>query len=223
MFICRNILSPTEVKQIRKHLRSADWVQGQSALQNHKNNLELHYRDEVNSDEQERTNLAITRIAQKILQNPTVKHHCFLQQTTNPRFNKYTEKGHYSRHVDFFYQENVRTDWSMTLFLSDPTTYEGGELVIEDVGPTPLGYKLNAGDMLIYPSGKPHSVRPVTKGTRYAAILWGQSFIRDIEHRKILGKIVSSIAKLEQEKSKDRNLLVDLSYVYNNLMKAWGN
>ena len=79
----------------------------------------------------------------------------------------------------------MRSDVSLTLFLSDPATYTGGELVIESTQGE-QAFKLPAGAMIIYPSSTLHRVEPVTQGVRLAAVTWVQSLVRDMADREIL-------------------------------------
>lgn len=79
----------------------------------------------------------------------------------------------------------IRTDLAMTIFLSDPTAYEGGELVIQtSFGPVPL--KPAKGDAILYPCQFLHCVNEVKKGERLAAVTWVQSNIQLTEQRQIL-------------------------------------
>ena len=55
---------------------------------------------------------------------------------------------------------------SMSLILNDD--YEGGDLILFDVGPM----KQEVGTMIFFPSFLPHEVTPVTKGTRYSLVMW---------------------------------------------------
>jgi PKHD-type hydroxylase len=104
-------------------------------------------------------------------------------------FNRYDVGMHYGEHIDAALigpsqDRAVRSDVSFTLFLSDPATYEGGELVMV----TPYGEhpcKEPAGTVVVYPSLVLHRVEPVRKGTRLAAIGWAQSFIRDPLQREM--------------------------------------
>ena len=76
----------------------------------------------------------------------------------------------------------MRTDLSATLFLCDPESYEGGELVIEDTyGQHRV--KLPAGHLVLYPASSLHCVTPVTRGVRQASFLWIQSMVRDDKQR----------------------------------------
>jgi PKHD-type hydroxylase len=84
-----------------------------------------------------------------------------------------------------FGQNFVRTDFSMTLFLSDPESYDGGELQI-NVDGEPRGFKMTAGSAVVYETGVRHSVLPVTRGVRLAAIVWMQTMVRNSDHRQLL-------------------------------------
>ena len=72
----------------------------------------------------------------------------------------------------------IRTDLSATLFLAEPDSYDGGELVIE-AGDAARPMKLPAGDMVLYPATTLHHVTPVTRGVRLAAFFWVQSLVKD--------------------------------------------
>jgi PKHD-type hydroxylase len=93
--------------------------------------------------------------------------------------------GQYGSHVDSALMGGLRTDVSFTLFLCEPDDYDGGELVIESSAGED-GYKLPAGSAVIYPSTTLHRVSEVTRGTRYVAAGWAQSFIRDAGKRELL-------------------------------------
>ena len=102
---------------------------------------------------------------------------------STPLFNRYQNNETYGFHVDGAVRSHpqngwMRTDLSATLFLSDPESYDGGELVVNDT----FGQhrvKLPAGDLVLYPSSSLHCVTPVTRGVRVASFMWIQSMIRD--------------------------------------------
>ena len=78
--------------------------------------------------------------------------------------------GHYGMHIDKVLNGTVRK-LSLTIQLSSPDDYEGGELALQmskeaDIMPKELG------KMLVFPSYVLHEVRPVTKGTRYSLVAW---------------------------------------------------
>lgn len=125
----------------------------------------------------------------------------------------------YGHHFDAAFIEGQRTDLSMTLFLSEPDAYEGGELEIV----TPMGtqaLKLPAGCAIVYPSHHLHGVRPVTNGVRLAVVGWIQSRIRLGEHRALLYEFSSALAALPHAGT-DADALLRLRMVRNNLARLW--
>ena len=115
-------------------------------------------------------------------------------------FNCYRPGMEYKPHRDnvimYFQGHELRVDLSATIFLSEPDSYDGGELVVDvDFRPTPV--KLPAGSIVIYPGNSLHAVQPVTRGVRWAAVTWLQSRIRSHEHRDIYGALVTARTLLE--------------------------
>jgi PKHD-type hydroxylase len=129
----------------------------------------------------------------------------------------------YGSHIDnaFMGEDNrLRSDLSFTLFLSDPTTYEGGELVIETTGGE-QAFKLTAGSMILYPSSTLHRVETITAGIRLAAVGWIQSLVRDAADREILFDLDTVRQELfaRDGKTKEFDLLCKS---YANLLRRWG-
>lgn len=104
-----------------------------------------------------------------------------------PVISRYDVGMGYGPHVDdaLMGQPMVRADLSYTLFLRDPETYEGGELVLEDTQGE-QAYKLAAGGLLLYPSTYLHRVEAVRSGIRFVAAGWIQSVCREAAHRETL-------------------------------------
>jgi PKHD-type hydroxylase len=145
--------------------------------------------------------------------------------TLPPLFNCYDGGGHYGNHVDNAIQRDpnrltkVRTDVSVTVFLSEPDEYDGGELVIEDT----FGVhevKLPAGDAVLYSSTSLHRVEPVTRGLRLAAVTWVQSMVRDDWRRAMLFNLDMTILRLRQRPG-DGDEVVALTSHYHNLLRHW--
>lgn len=145
-----------------------------------------------------------------------------------PLFNRYDgSEGHaFGNHVDNAIRflpdgsGSIRTDLSATLFLSEPTDYDGGELVIEDsYGAHEV--KLAAGDMVLYPSTSLHRVEPVTRGSRIASFFWIESRIRDDARRAILLDMDAAIRSLAQSLGDEREEVVALTGCYHNLLRQW--
>lgn len=110
----------------------------------------------------------------------------------------------------------LRTDFSFTLFLSEPDAYEGGALLIRDLSGD-REHRPPAGSMVLYPTGQLHRVMPVTRGVRLACVGWVQSRIRRADHREILHDLdrVRDAAGPETEAT----LLLDKSI--GNLLRMW--
>ena len=134
--------------------------------------------------------------------------------------------GGYGRHIDNSFMGTgsgeVRTDLSFTLFLSDPESYEGGELVIEEAGGT-RSVKPAAGDLVIYPSTTLHEVAQVTSGVRYACVGWIQSRIRQKDQREILFDLENLRAELRKQHSDNSPELLTLSKSIANLTRMWAS
>jgi PKHD-type hydroxylase len=100
-------------------------------------------------------------------------------------FARYGPGETYGSHVDDAIMQGLRTDVSFTLFLSEPDSYEGGELVIDSSGGEE-SVKLPAGSLFLYPSTFLHRVEPVTKGERLVCVGWARSYLRSAEQRELL-------------------------------------
>jgi PKHD-type hydroxylase len=125
----------------------------------------------------------------------------------------------YGNHLDSAFERETRTDFAFTLSLSEPETYSGGELVIRSDS-SPIVVKPRAGSLVLYPAGTIHCVRPVTSGTRFAAISWVQSRIREQERRQLYAELdglvawADTIAPGSLEALRLRKVLMDLSRMW---------
>jgi PKHD-type hydroxylase len=125
------------------------------------------------------------RVAQAITDNEVFSLAVRPKAMTPLLFSRYGIGREYGSHIDNPLMNGVRTDVSFTLFLADPESYDGGELVIE----TAAGeedVKLPAGHLVAYPSTTLHRVAPVTRGERLVAVGWAQSYLRDQAKRELL-------------------------------------
>ncbi len=160
-----------------------------------------------------------TEIQQIILKHPLFQAAARPRQIQAIRFNRYSDGMAYGRHTDNALMNGGRTDLSFTLFLSDPDSYEGGELVVESLD-SEQPYKLSAGSMLVYPATSLHRVEPVTAGVRWAAIGWVQSQIRQAEQREILFELDAARRSLFEKYGKtDEFDLITKSL--SNLLRRW--
>lgn len=154
--------------------------------------------------------------------HPEFKRAALPRHIRPPLFSRYEAGMYYGRHVDDAIMgstNRARSDLSVTLFVSDPEAYEGGELAIE----TPFGeqeIKLPAGAAVIYPSTTLHRVKAVTRGLRLAVVTWVQSLVRDPAAREILHDldlVRQACSRLAPDAHE-----TDLAYkIYVNLMRMW--
>jgi PKHD-type hydroxylase len=218
------VLTAQEVGHCRAVLDRAQWVDGkvtaghQSARA--KNNLQIP----ESAPEARQLGAMILRALER---NPLFMSAVLPDRVFPPLFNRYDAGMHFHAHVDNAVRQipgsdlRVRTDVSATLFLSDPTDYDGGELVIEDNFGTHR-VKLPAGDMVVYPSSSLHRVEPITRGSRWASFFWIQSMVRDDAARTLLFDLDSAIQNVAGTMP-DHGAVVQLTNVYHNLLRRWVN
>jgi PKHD-type hydroxylase len=111
--------------------------------------------------------------------------------------------------------DRIRADLAFTIFLSDPDSYEGGALVIEEESAA-REIRLPAGAAILYPASTLHSVSPVTMGSRLAAIGWVQSAVRDPARREILYDLELAIPAITDDMARLR-----LRKTLSNLLRMW--
>jgi len=113
----------------------------------------------------------------------------------------------------------LRSDLAFTLFLAAPDAYEGGALSVT----TALGeqtFRLNAGDMILYPAGTIHEVTPVTRGRRLACVGWIQSHVRSAEQRELLFDLATARVQAAREGAARETLLL-MDRAQSNLLRMW--
>lgn len=227
--IVPQVLSREEVAQLQNALRDATfqnaWQDGKATAGSQaamaKNNSQL--------DEDSRMTKTLQGLVLQALSRSSEFFGAALpQKVFPPLFNRYAGAHNaFGSHVDNAVRthrssgQHARTDLSFTLFLSEPTSYEGGELVME----TGLGehsIKLPAGSLVLYPSYVLHRVNPVTQGERLACFSWVQSMVRSSDERQVLFELDQSIQAL-RSKQGDNAQTVRLTQVYHNLLRMWAD
>ena len=217
MIICiQSILSKIQVDEVVQLLSSAHFVDGRLTAGWHarlvKHNLQVDAEDAI---------LDTTRatIERALLDNELFRLAARPKQLSPVLFNQYSEGMGYGSHIDDAHMNGLRSDLSYTLFLSQPKDYEGGELVM-DMTHGEQAYKLEAGDLILYPSTFLHRVEPVSRGVRLAAVGWAQSVIRRTDQREILFDLESSRLRLFQREGKTAEFDL-LSKSVSNLQRMW--
>lgn len=219
-----NVFTADEVDEMRTRLLAEPWVDGKVTAG------QRSARDKFNRQLNEDSALGVLfgqRILARLSENALFMSAALPKRIYPPLFNRYSGGEAFGFHIDNAIRgikgvrERVRTDLSATLFLTDPQTYDGGELVIRDTFGE-RSVKLPAGHLVLYPGTSVHKVNPVTRGERVAAFFWIESLVREDSQRSLLLDMDVAIQRLNAKQADDESLL-QLSGVYHNLLRRWSD
>jgi PKHD-type hydroxylase len=220
-----DVFTADQVRQIRQYLDDAPWQDGSITA----GGQAISVKHNQQLDEQAQLTRQLSdAVLDALARTPLFISAALPMKIYPPMFNRYGVGETYGLHVDNAIRvvpgtpTRIRTDLSATLFLSDPDEYEGGELRIEDKFGS-HSVKLNAGDLILYPSTSLHKVEPVTKGARVASFFWLQSMIRQHEQRDVLFDLDQSIQSLTEQHGNDHADVMRLSGIYQNLIQQWAD
>ncbi len=217
------ILSKEDVKHVRAQLDAADWEDGSATAGPQSMEVKRNQQLPPTSDTAQTLGKFIL---QKLTADPLFLSAALPSRILPPMFNKYERSETFGAHIDNAIRvnplthERLRTDLSMTLFLSEPEDYDGGTLVVEDHYGT-QSVKLPAGDMILYPATSLHEVTPVTRGARVSSFFWLQSMIRSDANRRILFDLDQTIQSLASRIGANSPETVRLTGIYHNLIRTW--
>ncbi|MHA6723821.1 Fe2+-dependent dioxygenase [Sphingomonas sp. RS2018] len=218
-----DVLDAATLARVRALIDAADWVDGnatsgaQSALA--KRNRQLPEASEA-------ARAAGGVVLDALGRTPLFVAAALPLKVYPPLFNRYEGGEAFGAHVDNAIRMQrgtdfrIRSDLSCTIFLTDPDSYDGGELVIE----APAGeqrIKLSAGSAILYPASSVHRVEPVTRGVRIGCFFWLQSMVRSTEDRAILFDLDRAVQRVGSELGQGSRAAVELTGVYHNLLRRW--
>ena len=217
-----NLLTPDQITHARTTLAQADWIDGRVTAG--------YQAQEVKRNAQVREGTpAATELGDLILaalaRSPRFMAAALPLRVFPPMFNSYAGGQTFGTHVDTAIRQlvttgqRIRTDLSATLFLTDPSDYDGGELDIHDTYGV-HSIKLAAGSLVLYPASSLHAVRPVTRGARVSSFFWLQSMIRDDAQRAILFDLDTAIQRIATD-NPGHPASLPLTGVYHNLLRQW--
>ena len=219
-YLTHQLLNAEEINLVKKELEEAsqDWEDGKKTAGSHasmvKNNLQLNRNSEVSKKNSQLIN-------KKILSNQLIKSFSLPKRIHGIMFTKSSKNMHYGRHIDNPYMSSGRSDLSFTLSLTNKDSYEGGELIIETLN-SEEKFKLNAGQIIIYPSSYLHAVSEVNIGRRLVCIGWIESYVRSIEEREYLFDLDAGARSLLTKHGRSDEL--DLIFKsYSNLLRVMGD
>lgn len=214
------LLNQTELEQIENITLTATFVDGKItanlAAKSVKNNLQIDAADEQLQ--------SVYAILLNALQSSPLFQAAALPNIVYPFIiSKYSTGKYYGWHVDSPVMGNppIRTDLAMTIFLSDPSTYEGGELIIQSAAGN-VSFKPAKGDAVLYPCQFLHCVNEIRSGERMAAVTWIQSNVKSPEQRQLLYQLNQVHAVLSQKDANapEANLLLQTN---SNLLRMWAD
>src|ERR1700759_3121940 len=226
MLVCiPKVLSKDEVADFRDLMDASAWEDGRSTAG--AQSAMVKSNEQLPPDSELARKLG-NRLISVLTANPRFISAAIPLQIFPPLFNRYraTDGHHFGIHVDNAVRGDrltglrIRTDLSVTLFLSEPDEYDGGELVVEDLYGS-HDVKLGAGDLVLYPASSLHMVTPVTRGMRVASFFWLQSMIRDAHARTLIFDLDNTIQALVERLGRDDPETVRLTGVYHNLIRYW--
>ncbi|MDR0184420.1 Fe2+-dependent dioxygenase [Lysobacter arvi] len=217
--ILPNVLSAAELQAVRELLPQVRFADGRIT------NPDSTIKQNLQAPQEDPANQRIALIARDALMR-LGELRVFAQPRTMARTTvvRYEPGMNYGWHVDealFPSTPPIRSDLSCTVFLNDPSEYDGGELTIQ-LGAQELSYKLDAGSAILYPSTTIHRVTPVTRGVRIAAITWLQSWVADSNRRELLVQLEEARALAASGGDRQR-LQVLLESLRTNLFRMWAD
>ncbi len=215
----KDLLNAQEVARLVALSRELRFVDGKASnpANTTKDNLQADLAD---PRYQESTQIVSTAFAR----SREFRDFAFPKRIAPPLLARYEPGMKYGAHADAALiavgNTNIRSDLSCTVFIADPSTYEGGELVTH-LGTRPVVFKGRPGEAIVYPSTMLHEVRPVRSGQRLVSITFIESLIAD-EHRRNQLYELNEVGALEGLKMDWQNR-VRLELVRQNLLRMWSD
>ena len=219
-YLTHQLLLDKEIEILNKNINEKKelWEEGKKTAGSHaskvKHNLQLNRNSEVS---QKYSQL----IKKKILSNPLIKSFALPKLIHGTMFTKSSINMSYGRHIDNPFMSSGRSDLSFTISLTDKDSYEGGELVIETMN-SEKKFKLDSGEIILYPSTFLHSVQEVKNGERIVCVGWIESYVKSIEEREYLFDLDAGAKSLLSQYGRSDEL--DLIFKsYSNFLRLLGN
>ena len=213
------LFGPQEVTDIQIELmKSAEWVDGKVSAQGGamdiKRNLQLSSKSETFRILEEKIKKSILR------KNSILNDYIFPKTVINMLFSRTSQGMFYGKHVDRAFTDDGRRDFSFTLFLNDPSNYEGGQLTLF-IPPEKKSFKLEPGNMIVYPTKYVHEVQVVESGERIVCVGWIQSQIKNDQDREMVSCVRQALGQtLNNERE---NAVMTLNLLSQRLMKHFGD
>jgi len=216
------VLKPDELKLAHAWLSGAPFVDG-------KLSAGLAARRVKQNEERDRGAGDVERLDRLVMEaltrHPMYRNGALPLHAATPLYARYRPGMTYGEHLDDPVMGTggmlYRSDVAVTVFLSEPGDYEGGELVIRTAAGE-HAVKEAAGSAVLYPASTIHRVNPVTRGERLVAVTWVQSLVRDPSRRELLYGLNLAREKLLQ-KAPEAEETAQVNAAYLNLVRMWSD
>jgi len=215
MLVIGPLLTPTDLAALQKAAASLPFGDGRATAGRHAQRVKANDQALAGAE----LDAVSAKVEAALATNPLFQSAARPKTMTRLIVSRYIIGQTYGLHVDNALMQGLRTDLSFTLFLSDPDSYDGGALVIEDHFEA-RAIKLAAGDLILYPATTLHRVDPITRGTRLAVVGWVQSLIRDPAQREILFDLDQAVDACFATEGKSAQF-DRLSKTRSNLLRMW--
>ena len=219
-YLSCTLLNDEEIKIFQNKLNqnNDNWEDGKKTAGSHaaqvKHNLQLSRNSDISKS-------LSKLVIKKILANPLIKSFSLPKKIHSIMFTKSSKGMKYGRHIDNAFMSSGRADLSFTIFINEKNNYEGGELIVENIN-SENKFKLNSGEILIYPSTYLHSVEEIKSGNRLVCVGWIESYVKSIEEREYLFDIDAGARSLLSKYGRSNDL--DLIFKsYSNLLRLLSN
>ncbi|MEA1072652.1 Fe2+-dependent dioxygenase [Sphingomonas sp. LY160] len=216
MYRILSLLDAGEIAECRRIAARTQFIDGRASNPHNKakNNQQLHDAEAGQTSSQ--------LLLRAFARSEEFREFAFPLRIAPPMLTRYQPGMHYGLHADAAFlnigQTVVRSDLSCTVFLSDPSDYDGGALHVM-LGDASLRFRLQPGEAIIYPSDTFHEVEPVTRGERLVAISFIESQIADPFRRNLLFDL-NEVAALEGLSMQPENYS-RLQLVQQRLLRHW--
>lgn len=216
------VLKPDELELARAWLAEAPFVEGRlsagAAARRVKRNEE---RDRGAGDVERLDRLVMGALTR----HPMYRNGALPLHAASPLYARYRPGMTYGEHLDDPVMGTggllYRSDVAVTVFLSEPEAYDGGELVVRTAAGE-HAVKGTAGSAVLYPASTMHRVNPVRRGERLVAVTWVQSLVRDPARRELLYGLNQAREKLLQN-APEAEETAQVNAAYLNLIRMWSD
>jgi PKHD-type hydroxylase len=210
------VLSPDDLASIKEALDRVEFIDGREtagwAAKTVKNNMQARQGDVA-------LDASRALVKERLMVNGLFVMAARPRQMSNLLFARYEPGMEYGAHVDDAIMGGMRSDISFTLFLDEPESYNGGELVMEtSAGESAV--KGPAGSVFMYPSTTLHRVAKLNSGIRRVCVGWLQSHVRNADQREILFDLDTARRSLFKASGKTAEFDL-MSKSVANLLRMW--